>query len=467
MATFKELPPGAPVTAQVGNWLENRFPTAFDAYRVHLSEYYAPKNFNFWYFFGSLALLTLVIQIVTGIFLVMHYKPDAAKAFESVEYIMRDVPWGWLVRYMHSTGASAFFVVVYLHMFRGMIYGSYKKPRELVWIFGCAIFLCLMAEAFMGYLLPWGQMSYWGAQVIINLFAAIPFVGNDLSLLIRGDYVVGDATLNRFFSFHVIAVPLVLLGLVVAHLLALHDVGSNNPDGVEIKAKKDATGKPLDGIPFHPYYTVHDIMGVGVFLFLFSAVVFLAPEMGGYFLEYNNFIPADPLKTPAHIAPVWYFTPYYSMLRAVTDDMVKVLVGLVGVAGVLAFLKGGLSGIWKFVPLVGAAVTAGLLLAFDAKFWGVVVMGVAVLILFFLPWFDRSPVRSIRYRPSWNKWLYGIFVVNFFVLGYLGIKPPSDIGTLVSQAGTLFYFGFFLLMPWWSRIGEFKPVPDRVVFQPH
>jgi ubiquinol-cytochrome c reductase cytochrome b subunit len=467
MATFKELPPGAPATAQVTNWLENRFPTAFDAYRVHLSEYYAPKNFNFWYFFGSLALLTLVIQIVTGIFLVMHYKPDAAKAFESVEYIMRDVPWGWLVRYMHSTGASAFFVVVYLHMFRGMIYGSYKKPRELVWIFGCAIFLCLMAEAFMGYLLPWGQMSYWGAQVIINLFAAIPFVGNDLSLLIRGDYVVGDATLNRFFSFHVIAVPLVLLGLVVAHLLALHDVGSNNPDGVEIKAKKDATGKPLDGIPFHPYYTVHDIMGVGVFLFLFSAVVFLAPEMGGYFLEYNNFIPADPLKTPAHIAPVWYFTPYYSMLRAVTDDMVKVLVGLVGVAGVLAFLKGGLSGIWKFVPLVGAAVVAGLLLVFDAKFWGVVVMGVAVLILFFLPWFDRSPVRSIRYRPSWNKWLYGIFVVNFFVLGYLGIKPPSDIGTLVSQAGTIFYFGFFLLMPWWSRIGEFKPVPDRVVFQPH
>ena len=263
MAEFKECPAGAPVSAQVTNWFENRFPTAFDAYKVHMSEYYAPKNFNFWYFFGSLALLVLVIQIVTGIFLVMHYKPDAALAFASVEYIMRDVPWGWLVRYMHSTGASAFFVVVYLHMFRGMIYGSYRKPRELVWIFGCAIFLCLMAEAFMGYLLPWGQMSYWGAQVIINLFAAIPFVGPDLSLLIRGDYVVGDATLNRFFSFHVIAVPLVLLGLVVAHLLALHDVGSNNPDGVEIKAKKDPkTGIPLDGIPFHPYYTVHDIMGV-------------------------------------------------------------------------------------------------------------------------------------------------------------------------------------------------------------
>jgi ubiquinol-cytochrome c reductase cytochrome b subunit len=467
MAEFKEAPAGAPVTAQVSTWLENRFPTAFDAYRVHLSEYYAPKNFNFWYFFGSLALLVLVIQIVTGIFLVMHYKPDATKAFESVEYIMRDVPWGWLVRYMHSTGASAFFVVVYLHMFRGMIYGSYKKPRELVWIFGCAIFLCLMAEAFMGYLLPWGQMSYWGAQVIINLFAAIPFIGPDLSLLIRGDYVVGDATLNRFFSFHVIAVPLVLLGLVVAHLLALHDVGSNNPDGVEIKAKRDASGKPLDGIPFHPYYTVHDIMGVSVFLFLFSAVVFLAPEMGGYFLEYNNFIPADPLKTPAHIAPVWYFTPYYSMLRAVTDDMVTVFVVLVAVAAVLAFLKGGFKGIWRYVPLVLGVAVVLALKAFDAKFWGVVVMGVAVLILFVLPWVDRSPVRSIRYRPSWNKWLYGIFVVNFFVLGYLGIKPPSDIGTLVSQIGTLFYFGFFLLMPWWSRIGEFKPLPDRVTFQPH
>jgi ubiquinol-cytochrome c reductase cytochrome b subunit len=432
-----------------------------------MSEYYAPKNFNVWYFFGSLAMLVLVIQIVTGIFLVMHYKPDAAKAFESVEYIMRDVPWGWLVRYMHSTGASAFFIVVYLHMFRGMIYGSYKKPRELVWIFGCAIFLCLMAEAFMGYLLPWGQMSYWGAQVIINLFAAIPFVGPDLSLLIRGDYVVGDATLNRFFSFHVIAVPLVLLGLVVAHLLALHDVGSNNPDGVEIKAKKNDKGIPLDGIPFHPYYTVHDIMGVGVFLMIFSAVLFLAPEGGGYFLEYNNFIPADPLKTPAHIAPVWYFTPYYSMLRAVTDDMVNVFMALVAVAGVLAFLKGGFKGIWKWAPLVAAVVIAFLLKAFDAKFWGVVVMGVAVLVLFPLPWLDRSPVKSIRYRPNWNVWLYGLFVINFFVLGYLGIQPPSVGKTLMAQIGTLFYFGFFLLMPWWSRIGEFKAVPDRVTFHAH
>lgn len=468
MAEFKEAPAGASLTTQATVWLENRFPTAFDAYKVHMSEYYAPKNFNWWYFFGSLALLVLVIQIVTGIFLVMHYKPDAAKAFESVEYIMRDVPWGWLVRYMHSTGASAFFVVVYMHMFRGMIYGSYKKPRELVWIFGCAIFLCLMAEAFMGYLLPWGQMSYWGAQVIINLFAAIPFIGPDLALLIRGDFVVGDATLNRFFSFHVIAVPLVLIGLVVAHLLALHDVGSNNPDGVEIKATKDPkTGIPLDGIPFHPYYTVHDLVGVAVFLMIFTAVIFFAPEGGGYFLEYNNFIPADPLKTPAHIAPVWYFTPYYSMLRAVTDDMVMVLIGLVAVAGVLATLFGGLRGIWKWVPLVAALVVAVLLKTFDAKFWGVVVMGAAVLVLFGLPWYDRSPVKSIRYRPRWNIWLYGIFVINFAVLGYLGIKPPSVTGTFISQAGTLFYFGFFLLMPWWSRIGEFKPVPARVTFQQH
>ena len=342
------------------------------------------------------------------------------------------------------------------------------RRLELVWIFGCAIFLCLMAEGFFGYLLPWGQMSYWGAQVIINLFAAIPLIGPDLSLLIRGDYVVGDATLNRFFAFHVIAVPLVLLGLVVAHLLALHDVGSNNPDGVEIKAKLDPqTGIPLDGIAFHPYYTVHDLVGVSVFLIIFTAILFFAPEAGGYFLEYNNFIPADPLKTPAHIAPVWYFTPYYSMLRAVTDDFVNVLMGLVGVAGVLAFLMAGLKGIWKWLPLVAAVVFAVLLKSFDAKFWGVVVMGVAVLILFGLPWFDRSPVKSIRYRPRWNKLLYGLFVIIFVVLGYLGIKPPSTLGTLVSQGGTLFYFGFFLLMPWWSRIGEFKPVPDRVTFQPH
>ncbi len=467
MAEYKEAPAGAPLGTKLITWVDNRFP-ATQLWNDHMAKYYAPKNFNFWYFFGSLSLLVLVIQIVTGIFLTMHYKPDAAKAFESVEYIMRDVPWGWLVRYMHSTGASAFFIVVFLHMWRAMIYGSYRKPRELIWIFGCAIFLCLMAEAFMGYLLPWGQMSYWGAQVIINLFAAIPFIGPDLALLIRGDFVVGDATLNRFFALHVVAVPLVILGLVVAHIIALHEVGSNNPDGVEIKKNKDPkTGIPLDGIPFHPYYSVHDIMGVSVFLLLFSAVVFFAPTMGGFFLEFNNFIPADPLKTPAHIAPVWYFTPYYSMLRAVTDPMVNVFAVLVALAAALAVLKGGLSNKWKVAVLVGALVAVVLLKAFDAKFWGVVIMGGAVLIMFPLPWLDRSPVNSIRYRPSWNRWLYGMFLVNFFVLGYLGVLPVTDLGTLISQAGTLFYFGFFLLMPWWSRLGEFKPVPDRVTFQPH
>src|SRR6195952_2493669 len=335
MAEMQTAPAGAGPGQKLLTWVDNRFPLS-KLYNEHMAQYYAPKNFNFWYVFGSLALLVLVMQILTGIFLTMHYKPDAAKAFESVEYIMRDVPWGWLVRYMHSTGASAFFIVIYLHMFRALIYGSYRKPRELVWIFGCAIFLTLMAEAFMGYLLPWGQMSYWGAQVIVNLFSAIPFVGPDLALLIRGDYVVSDATLNRFFSFHVIAVPLVLLGLVVAHLIALHEVGSNNPDGVEIKKDKDADGIPLDGIPFHPYYSVHDLVGVAGFLIIFSAVVFFAPEMGGYFLEYNNFIPADSLKTPPHIAPVWYFTPFYSMLRATTDDMLKVFDVLVIVAAVLA-----------------------------------------------------------------------------------------------------------------------------------
>ncbi|WP_374674668.1 cytochrome bc complex cytochrome b subunit [Ideonella sp.] len=475
MAEFKVAPAGAPASQKLSIWLENRFPTAFEEYKKHMSEYYAPKNFNFWYFFGSLALLVLVIQIVTGIFLVMHYKPDASLnaagvpvAFASVEYIMRDVPWGWLIRYMHSTGASAFFVVVYLHMFRGLMYGSYRKPRELVWIFGCAIFLCLMAEAFMGYLLPWGQMSYWGAQVIVNLFAAVPFVGEDLALLIRGDFVVGDATLNRFFSFHVIAVPLVLIGLVVAHLLALHDVGSNNPDGIEIKAKKDpATGKPLDGIPFHPYYSVHDLMGVGVFLMFFCAVVFFAPELGGYFLEYNNFIPADPLKTPPHIAPVWYFTPFYSMLRATTDDMIKVLSVVIAAAAALAVLRGRFGGRGKLAVLVASAVGIVLLNIFDAKFWGVVVMGGAVIILFFLPWLDHSPVKSIRYRPVWHSVVYGVFVVFFLVLGYLGIQPPSEIFTIVSQVGTLFYFGFFLLMPWWSQLGTFKPVPERVTFHPH
>ncbi len=466
MAQFKEISPNAGYGEKMMNWVDNRFP-ASTLYKEHLSEYYAPKNFNFWYFFGALALLVLVIQIVTGIFLVMHYKPDANLAFASVEYIMRDVPWGWLVRYMHSTGASAFFVVVYLHMFRGLIYGSYRKPRELVWIFGCGIFLCLMAEAFMGYLLPWGQMSYWGAQVIVNLFAAIPFIGPDLALLIRGDYVVSDATLNRFFSFHVIAVPLVLLGLVVAHIIALHEVGSNNPDGVEIKANKGPDGIPLDGIPFHPYYTVHDIFGVSVFLMIFTAIIFFAPEFGGYFLEFNNFIPADPLKTPAHIAPVWYFTPYYSMLRAITSEMMYALIlcALAG-AGLIA-LKTKIPVIFKAVIFGAAVVAAALMLAIDAKFWGVVVMGGAVIILFALPWLDYSPVKSIRYRPTWHKYLYAIFVINFLVLGYLGVQPPSQLGERISQVGTLFYFGFFLLMPVWSRMGEPKPVPDRVVFAAH
>ena len=467
---FKEISPNASAGAKTMNWLENRFPTAFDAYRVHMSEYYAPKNFNFWYIFGSLALLVLVIQIVTGIFLVMNYKPDAAKAFESVEYIMRDVPWGWLIRYMHSTGASAFFVVVYLHMFRGLLYGSYRKPRELVWIFGCAIFLALMAEAFMGYLLPWGQMSYWGAQVIVNLFSAIPFIGPDLALLIRGDFVVGDATLNRFFSFHVIAVPLVLLGLVVAHIIALHEVGSNNPDGVEIKgpnAPKDAQGHPLDGIPFHPYYSVHDIFAVSVFLMVFTAIIFFAPEMGGYFLEYNNFIPADPFQTPLHIAPVWYFTPFYSMLRAVTSEMMYALIACVVAGAVLGVLKGKLATIFKGAIVVVALAVVAMMLSIDAKFWGVVAMGGGVVILFFLPWLDHSPVKSIRYRPDWHKYMYAVFVLDFLVLGYLGMLPPSDIGGRVSQLGTLFYFGFFLLMPWWSTLGEPKPVPDRVTFTAH
>jgi ubiquinol-cytochrome c reductase cytochrome b subunit len=407
-------------------WVDDRFPLTA-TWKAHLSEYYAPKNFNFWYFFGSLALLVLVLQIVTGIFLVMHYKPDGSLntagvpvAFASVEYIMRDVDWGWLIRYLHSTGASAFFVVVYLHMFRGLIYGSFRKPRELIWIFGVIIYLALMAEAFMGYLLPWGQMSYWGAQVIINLFAAVPFIGEDLSLWIRGDYVVGDATLNRFFSFHVIAVPLVLLALVAAHLVALHEVGSNNPDGVEIKKNKDpVTHIPLDGIPFHPYYTVKDILGVVVFLIVFSAIVFFAPEMGGYFLEANNFIPADPLKTPEHIAPVWYFTPYYAILRAVP-------------------------------PLLGS------------QFPGVLLMGVAVLIFFALPWLDKSPVKSIRYRGPIFKWFLAAFVVSFIGLGWLGILPATPLYTWIARGLSVVYFAFFLLMPWYTKIDKTKPEPERV-----
>ena len=403
-------------------WVDARFPLV-SMWKEHLSEYYAPKNFNFWYYFGSLALLVLVLQIVTGIFLTMNYKPDAAQAFASVEYIMREVPWGWLIRYMHSTGASAFFICVYLHMFRAMLYGSYRKPRELLWIFGMLIYLCLMAEAFFGYLLPWGQMSYWGAQVIVNLFDAVPFVGHDLAIWIRGDYVISDATLNRFFAFHVIAIPFVLAGLVAAHVLALHEVGSNNPDGIEIKKNKDPkTGIPLDGIPFHPYYTVKDIFGVSVFLLVFAVILFFAPELGGYFLEYNNFIPADPFKTPQHIAPVWYFTPFYSILRANTINFFWI----------------------------------------DAKVWGVIAMGAAVMILFLLPWLDRSPAKSIRYRGPIYKSALALFVVCFLILGYLGTQGVTEGRTLMAQICTVLYFLFFILMPWYTTIDKCKPEPERV-----
>jgi ubiquinol-cytochrome c reductase cytochrome b subunit len=416
------------------DWFDSRMPSVGEEYRKHMSEYYAPKNFNFWYYFGVLSMLVLVIQIVSGIFLTMHYKPDAALAFGSVEYIMRDVPGGWILRYIHSTGGSAFFLVVYLHMFRALLYGSYKEPRELVWIFGVLIYLALMAEAFLGYLLPWGQMSFWGAQVIVNLFGVVPFIGPDLALWIRGDYVVSDVTLNRFFALHVIALPLVLLGLVVAHILALHDVGSNNPDGIEIKKNKDANGRPVDGIPFHPYYTVKDTVGTIVFLAVFCIVMFFMPELGGYFLEHNNFIPADPLKTPEHIAPLWYFTPYYSILRAVP-------------------------------PL------------FNSQFPGVAAMGIATLILFLLPWLDRSPVKSIRYRGAYYKSALAIFIVAFLLLGYLGVKPTTvwgqfdfdaffldtkDRATWMARLGTLIYFAFFILMPWYTAKDKVKPVPDRV-----
>ncbi len=402
-------------------WIDQRL-SIMDAYNHHLAQYWAPKNFNFWYFFGSLALLVLVNQILTGIWLTMSYEPSAEGAFASVEYIMRDVEMGWVIRYMHSTGASAFFVVVYLHMLRGIMYGSYQKPRELIWIFGMTIYLILMAEAFMGYLLPWGQMSYWGAQVIVSLFSAIPVVGDDLAQWIRGDYLISGITLNRFFALHVIALPLVLAGLVVLHILALHEVGSNNPDGVEIKDVKDENGKPLDGIAFHPYYTVKDIVGVAVFLFVFSVVVFFFPEMGGYFIEHANFEPANALKTPEHIAPVWYFTPFYAMLRAIT------------------------------FPMFGL----------DAKFWGVMVMGAAIAILFVLPWLDRSPVRSMRYKGIYSKVMLALFCVAFVMLGILGALPSTPIRTALAQAGTAVYFLFFLAMPWYTRWETTQAVPERV-----
>lgn len=396
------------------SWIDARFPLT-KLWNDHLAKYYAPKNFNIWYFFGSLALLVLVNQIVTGIWLVMHYKPSAAEAFASVEYIMRDVPYGWLLRYMHSTGASAFFIVVYLHMFRGMLYGSYKKPRELIWLIGMLIFLCLMAEAFFGYLLPWGQMSFWGAQVITSLFEAIPFVGEDLVVWLRGDYTISDATLNRFFALHVILVPLVFLALVFFHIIALHEVGSNNPDGIEIKKVVDKDGIPVDGIPFHPYYTVKDLFGVAVFLLVFCSILFFVPEMDGYFLEAPNFEAANPIKTPEHIAPVWYMTPFYAILRAVPD-----------------------------------------------KLGGVIAMAGAIAILFVLPWLDRCPVKSIRYRGMSYKIALAIFVISFISLGYLGANAPTPGRTLAAQIFSVLYFLFFLLMPIYTSYEKTLPVPTRI-----
>lgn len=413
----------ARVEAEIGrpksglmSWIDARFPFT-KTMKHHVTEYYASKNLNIWYVFGVLSFVVLIIQLLTGIFLTMNYKPSASDAFASVEYIMRDVEWGWLVRYMHSTGASFFFVVVYLHMFRAMLYGSYQKPRELIWIIGMLIFLVLMAEAFAGYLLPWGQMSYWGAQVIISLFGAIPVVGDTIVDYVRGDYSISDITLNRFFALHVIALPLALVGLVFAHIVALHEVGSNNPDGVEIKEKKDKNGVPLDGIAFHPYHTSKDLVAIIVFLMIFSAVVFFAPEMGGFFLEHANFDPANPGVTPEHIAPVWYFTPYYAILRAVPD-----------------------------------------------KFWGFVLFGVSVILPLFLPWLDRSRVRSIRYRGWMYKTALTLFVISFVLLGWLGLQPAEGLYVKLTQVAAVIYFAFFLLMPYYTTIDKTKPVPERVVY---
>ena len=404
-------------------WIDDRFP-ATKLWKEHLAEYYAPKNFNFWYYFGSLALLVLVNQLITGIVLTMHYKPGAETAFDSVEYIMRDVPWGNIIRYMHSTGASAFFIVVFLHMYRGLLYGSYQKPRELIWIFGWLIFLVLMAEAFCGYVLPWGNMSYWGAQVIISLFGTIPVIGPDIVIWVQGDYSPADATLNRLFSLHVIALPFVLVGLVVAHIIALHEVGSNNPDGVEIKKNKNDKGIPVDGIPFHPYYTVKDIVGVVAFLMIFCGAIFWAPDGGGYFLEKPNFTPASAINTPEHITPAWYFGSFYAMLRATPS-------------------------------LFGSALP------------GVIVMFGAVLIIFFVPWLDRSPVKSMRYKGIYSKIALALFTVSFIALSYYGMQPPSDLGKFISQLGTIIYFLFFLLMPIYTKMDKTKPVPERVTYEAH
>jgi ubiquinol-cytochrome c reductase cytochrome b subunit len=409
------------VLTKLLGWVDARFPLV-STWKEHLSEYYAPKNFNFWYFFGGLAILVLVIQILSGIFLTMNYKPDALFAFASVEYIMRDVQWGWVLRYVHSTGASMFFVVIYLHMFRGLMYGSYRNPRELLWIIGMIIYLALMGEAFMGYLLPWGQMSFWGAQVIVNLFSSVPFIGHDLAILIRGDFVVSDVTLNRFFALHVVAIPLILVLIIAAHIIALHEVGSNNPDGVEIKKYKDANGKPLDGIPFFPYYVVKDGFAAVAFLIIFFTIIFFIPDMGGYFLEYNNFVPANPMKTPEHISPVWYFTPYYAILRAVP-------------------------------PMFGS------------QFPGVMAMGIATVAFFFLPWLDRGKVKSIRYRGPIYKSFLAAFVVSFVGLGWLGLLPATPTFTIISRILAVVYFSFFILMPWYTKIDSCKPEPDRVTFK--
>ena len=396
-------------------WLDSRMPTLKREWNRHMAEYYAPKNFNFWYYFGVLAMVVLVIQLVTGVWLLTSYQGSAEQAFASVEYIMRDVELGWVIRYAHSTGASAFFIVVYMHMFRGLMYGSYKPPRELVWIFGMTIYVALMAEAFLGYVLPWGQMSYWGAQVIISLFGAIPVVGEDLVQWIRGDYLISGITLNRFMSLHVVAIPIILLALVVMHIIALHDVGSNNPDGVSIKKYKDAKGNPIDGIPFFPYFVIHDLVPIVVFLFVFCAILFFMPEMGGFFLEYANFEIANNLKTPEHIAPVWYFTPFYSMLRAVPD-----------------------------------------------KLGGFIVMAAAIAILFVLPWLDRSPVRSIRYKGMFSRVAILMLAAVFIILGYLGVKAPTAARTVLTQICTILYFSYCIGIYFWTRIESTKPEPDRI-----
>ena len=402
-------------------WVDERFP-ATETFEYHMSRYYAPKNFNFLYYFGWLATVVFVMQILTGIWLTMNYVSSGEGAFASVEFIMRDVEWGWLMRYLHSTGASFFFIVVYLHMYRALMYGSYRGPRELLWLIGMVIFVVLMAEGFAGYLLPWGNMSYWGAQVILSLAGAIPIVGEDILIWVRGDYLISGATLSRMFAIHVILIPLLLAVLVFVHFVALHHVGSNNPDGIEIKKNKDKEGIPLDSVPFHPYYTVHDIHATVIFLFVFCAVVFFAPEMGGFFLEKPNFIEANPLVTPEHIAPVWYYTPYYSMLRAVT------------------------------YPFLGI----------DAKLWGLIVMAGAIVIPAALPWLDKSPVKSMRYKGTISKVMLALLVVSFVVLGYLGVKSPTPERTLVAQIGTLFYFAYFVLMPWYTRVEKTKPEPERV-----